>query len=129
MGYTYTHTHAARTHTHTHTCTHTHTHIVITHFVYFRVCFMTYLMMILINISIAVFTKVTSFSYQENYLGEDSTFTDYEAVDTTKDNSVFEHIDSIATKQDIFDPRAYRPFEVKVEVTLHEIQAHLVKVK
>ena len=88
-----------------------------------------YLVMILTNVPIPVSTKITLFSYQENYLGEDSTFTDYEAVDTTKENSVFEHINSITTKQDTFDPRAYRPFEVKVEVTLHEIQAHLVKVK
>lgn len=28
-----------------------------------------------------------------------------------------------------FDPRTYRPFAVTVSVTLHDIQAHLVKVR
>ncbi|KAI0212656.1 hypothetical protein LSAT2_002397 [Lamellibrachia satsuma] len=64
---------------------------------------------------------------KENYLGEDSKFTDYEASATTKENSVFEHINSVTTKLETFDPRVYRPLEVKVEVTLHDIQAHLVK--
>ena len=61
-------------------------------------------------------------------MGEDSKFTDYEASAATKENSVFEHINSVTTKLETFDPRVYRPLEVKVEVTLHDIQAHLVKV-
>lgn len=32
-------------------------------------------------------------------------------------------------KQKRFDPRAYRPLEVVVSVTLHDIQAHLMKVR
>lgn len=33
----------------------------------------------------------------------------------------------IPAKKDSFDPRLYRPFEVIVSVTLHEIQGHLVQ--
>jgi hypothetical protein len=31
-------------------------------------------------------------------------------------------------KQKEFDPRQYRPFEVAVSITMHDIQAHLIKV-
>lgn len=34
--------------------------------------------------------------------------------------------DSSSTKD--FDPREYRPLEVVVSITMHDIQAHLVKV-
>ena len=70
------------------------------------------------------------FDLQENYLGEDIAFTDYESSGSTKEreNSLFEHVISNIAKPDSFDARVYRPFEVKVEVTLHEIQAHLMKV-
>lgn len=36
--------------------------------------------------------------------------------------------DTDSIKQKEFDPRQYRPLEVAVSITLHDIQAHLVKV-
>lgn len=35
--------------------------------------------------------------------------------------------DETASKKD-FDPRSYRPLDVTVSITMHDIQAHLVKV-
>ena len=67
---------------------------------------------------------------KENYLGEDQKFTDYnEVASTTDHSSTFEHIISPGDKKPgTFDPRHYRPLEVRVQATLHDIQAHLIKV-
>lgn len=65
------------------------------------------------------------FFCQENYLGEDMKFTDYN--DTSDHNSNFETILETC-KEKKFDPRNYRPFSVLVNAALHDIQAHLVKV-
>ncbi|BES96456.1 Fragile site-associated protein C-terminus [Nesidiocoris tenuis] len=71
---------------------------------------------------------------KENIFGDDQVFTDmnetpefnltpktHSAVPETP-NSVMED----ASKED-FDPRIYRPLEVIVSITMHDIQAHLVK--
>ena len=70
---------------------------------------------------------VAFFTTQENYVGEDSEFTDYENSNSHFDNlSEYEIIDEVVKFP--FDHRAHRPFTVVVQVTLTEIQAHLPKV-
>ena len=66
-------------------------------------------------------------------MGEDQNFTDFADSQTDsgqadRSTSEFEHITVKSTEPKPFDPRLYRPFEVKVQATLHDIQAHLVKV-
>ena len=64
---------------------------------------------------------------QENYFGEDQKITDYEEVfSTTEKASNFTLITD--GKEKAFDPRQYRPLHVKVQVTLHDIHAHLLMV-
>ncbi|XP_055681343.1 bridge-like lipid transfer protein family member 1 isoform X2 [Lutzomyia longipalpis] len=83
---------------------------------------------------------------KENIFGEDQTFTDMEmsniktsptqnsgltkATLIAKDDqtkSVSEVSVGTEEKPKRFDPRLYRPFEVTVTVTIHDIQAHLIK--
>ena len=47
-----------------------------------------------------------------------------------EDSEPFVHINSTGeiTELDQFDPRLYRAFSLTLSVTLHDIQAHLVKV-
>ena len=63
---------------------------------------------------------------QEDYLGEDQKFTDFD--DSGENSQDFEHVLN-NLKQKSFDPRYYRPFGVNVNAALHDIQAHLVKVR
>ena len=74
--------------------------------------------------------QIVLYMFQENYFGEDQKFTDYgEVFSQTDKQSTFEHITSPVDRRDHpFDPRRYRPLEVKVQATLHDIQAHLPKV-
>jgi hypothetical protein len=70
---------------------------------------------------------------QENYFGEDQLVTDFadSRGDHQEDTDALNaHINTPGevTELDVFDPRLYRPFAVTVSVTLHDIQAHLVKV-
>ncbi len=65
---------------------------------------------------------------QENYFGVDQKFTDYEEVSHEK-SSTFTHVSALDGKDRVFDPRHYRPLHIKLNVTLHDIQAHLVKVR
>uniref|UniRef100_A0A0A9WZW5 Fragile site-associated protein C-terminal domain-containing protein n=1 Tax=Lygus hesperus TaxID=30085 RepID=A0A0A9WZW5_LYGHE len=71
---------------------------------------------------------------KENIFGDDQVFTDMnEAPEfhlTPKAASVVPETPNSAmedsSKED-FDPRVYRPLEVTVSITMHDIQAHLVK--
>ncbi len=59
----------------------------------------------------------------------DQKFTDYEEVfQSAEKGSTFTHV-SMDGKDRMFDPRQYRPLHIKLNVTLHDIQAHLVKVQ
>ena len=70
------------------------------------------------------------FSFQENYLGEDQKFTDlYEVFTAAEKVSNFTNISATEAKEKPFDARQYRPLEVKVQLTLHDIQAHLLRVR
>ncbi|CAD7085829.1 unnamed protein product [Hermetia illucens] len=81
---------------------------------------------------------------KENIFGEDQMFTDMEQSNAKAPSStlfnVKDHlfgkdagnkssseVSFADEKQKRFDPRAYRPLEVVVSVTLHDIQAHLMK--
>ncbi|XP_076446239.1 bridge-like lipid transfer protein family member 1 isoform X6 [Babylonia areolata] len=67
---------------------------------------------------------------KEDYFGEDQRVSDIaDNVTSLEDMEGFVHINSPGetTECDLFDPRLYRPFAVTVSVTLHDIQAHLVK--
>ncbi len=65
---------------------------------------------------------------QENYFGVDQKFTDYEeTLNSNEKSSTFTHI-SMDGKDRVFDPRQYRPLHIKINLTLHDIHAHLVKV-
>ncbi len=64
---------------------------------------------------------------QENYFGVDQKFTDYEeTLNSNEKSSTFTHI-SMDGKDRVFDPRQYRPLHIKINLTLHDIHAHLVK--
>jgi hypothetical protein len=67
---------------------------------------------------------------QENYFGVDQKFTDYsQPFNSPEKEMSFEHLTKVDVKEEKkFDPRHYRPLHVKVQLTLHDIQAHLVKV-
>ncbi|XP_069702783.1 bridge-like lipid transfer protein family member 1 isoform X3 [Periplaneta americana] len=87
---------------------------------------------------------------KENIFGEDQAFTDMHqsraasstsvdptaaaaapasggdrAVDVSTSTGAADDADLLKPKE--FDPRQYRPFEVTVSITMHDIQAHLVK--
>ncbi|KAG8228088.1 hypothetical protein J437_LFUL000087, partial [Ladona fulva] len=75
---------------------------------------------------------------KENIFGDDQTFTDMQqshsaTVGSTSGGSVGPggtgrmSDDDEDEKQTQFDPRLYRPLEVAVSVTLHDVRAHLVK--
>ncbi|PSN42917.1 hypothetical protein C0J52_12026 [Blattella germanica] len=77
---------------------------------------------------------------KENIFGEDQAFTDMHQsrASTADPASTVERGTDVSTstagmddsdplKQKEFDPRQYRPFEVSVSITMHDIQAHLVK--
>uniref|UniRef100_A0A1B0D1P6 Fragile site-associated protein C-terminal domain-containing protein n=1 Tax=Phlebotomus papatasi TaxID=29031 RepID=A0A1B0D1P6_PHLPP len=85
---------------------------------------------------------------KENIFGEDQSFTDMETSNIKMSNTPSQNAAlakatfiakddqaksvsevSLATeeKPKRFDPRIYRPFEVTVTVTIHDIQAHLIK--
>lgn len=86
---------------------------------------------------------------KENIFGEDQTFTDMNAspksssssgnssasgpnnlqttTTTVESSTASQDEDSTTAKKD-FDPRVYRPLDIIVSVTMHDIQAHLMKV-
>ncbi|XP_076753670.1 transmembrane protein KIAA1109 homolog tweek isoform X3 [Xylocopa sonorina] len=77
---------------------------------------------------------------KENLFGDYQTFTDMQqsranptsiSTERSKDrdvqNSSIESVEDEDTKSKSFDPRDYRPLEVTVGITMHDIQAHLVK--
>ncbi|CAH1776489.1 unnamed protein product [Owenia fusiformis] len=66
---------------------------------------------------------------KENYFGEDQSYSDFDDVTTKLDkHSTFTHTSSSTNKSTKpFDPRNYRPLEVTVQLTIHDIQAHLIK--
>nr|XP_033335326.1 transmembrane protein KIAA1109 homolog isoform X11 [Megalopta genalis] len=75
---------------------------------------------------------------KENLFGDYQTFTDMQQSRTNptvaergKDrdvqNSSVESVDDEDAKSKAFDPREYRPLEVIVGITMHDIQAHLIK--
>ena len=49
------------------------------------------------------------------------------ATDVSASTAGVDDCDPLKPKE--FDPRQYRPFEVTVSITMHDIQAHLVKVR
>ncbi|XP_065331514.1 bridge-like lipid transfer protein family member 1 isoform X1 [Cloeon dipterum] len=65
---------------------------------------------------------------KENIFGEDQTFTDMQKSKASSPPSVT-NLQSGADDdgEKSFDPRDYRPLDVTVSLTLHDIQAHLVK--
>lgn len=69
---------------------------------------------------------------QENYLGEDDKFTPFltSPPPAVEDDTVstFTLINPPEEEEKQFDPRKYRPFSVTVSLTLHDIQAHLIRV-
>ena len=89
-----------------------------------------------------------SFVQQENYMGADMAFTDCEedcekakstgakstgakstgAKSTGAKSAGANSSRSRSSVLTPFDPRLHRPLDAKVEVELHEIQAHLIKV-
>ncbi len=74
-----------------------------------------------------------SFVQQENYMGADMAFTDCEedcekAKSTGAKSAGANSSSSRSSVLTPFDPRLHRPLDAKVEVELHEIQAHLIKV-
>lgn len=99
------------------------------------------------SILLAYGTIITSFmNLLENIFGVDQTFTDmqrspnmdmfqWNTENPTKANdrsSVGQHTeismeDTTDSTKSPFDPRRYRPFDVTVSITIHEIQAHIVK--
>ncbi|XP_048267008.1 transmembrane protein KIAA1109 homolog isoform X2 [Bombus terrestris] len=77
---------------------------------------------------------------KENLFGDYQTFTDMQqsrtnptsiSTERSKDrdvqNSSVESVEDEDAKSKPFDPRDYRPLEVTVGITMHDIQAHLVK--
>ncbi|XP_076277865.1 transmembrane protein KIAA1109 homolog tweek isoform X5 [Lasioglossum baleicum] len=77
---------------------------------------------------------------KENLFGDYQTFTDMQqsrtnptstTTERSKDrdvqNSSIESVDDEDAKSKAFDPRDYRPLEVIVGITMHDIQAHLIK--
>nr|XP_031841602.1 transmembrane protein KIAA1109 isoform X3 [Nomia melanderi] len=77
---------------------------------------------------------------KENLFGDYQTFTDMQqsrtnptstTTERSKDrdvqNSSIESVDDEDAKSKSFDPRDYRPLEVVVGITMHDIQAHLIK--
>lgn len=77
---------------------------------------------------------------QENIFGDDQVFTDmnekpempagHKAMGGAGagDNQTTTGSDDDTASHKDFDPREYRPLEVVVSITMHDIQAHLVKV-
>lgn len=70
--------------------------------------------------------------FQENYLGEDQKFTDFEDANQTPRKSGQGNLGPLSEEKysqpKPFDERYYRPFAVTVSVAIHEIHGHLVKV-
>ena len=76
---------------------------------------------------------------QENYFGDDQKFGDFETnvpLSAMKKSPVVESagvVDGVHNGKllaDVgFDPNMYRPLHVTVELTVNDIQAHLVKVR
>ncbi len=103
------------------------------------------------SILLAYGTVLRNFiNLKENIFGEDQTFTDMGTSNTKSHvNNVSQlqtKIQNLSTKEETaksiseisltteekpktFDPRLYRPLEVIVSLTIHDIQAHLVKVR
>jgi hypothetical protein len=70
-------------------------------------------------------TILTNFLHvKENYFGENQKFTDFYDSPILDNRSESIHPDSSKP----FDPRHYRPFQVFVSLTLHDVHAHLIKV-
>lgn len=103
------------------------------------------------SILLAYGTVLRNFiNLKENIFGEDQTFTDMGTSNVKSHvNNVSQlqtKIQNLSTKEETaksiseisltteekpktFDPRLYRPLEVIVSLTIHDIQAHLVKVR
>ena len=73
---------------------------------------------------------------QESIFGEDQVFTDMNEPSSSdsRASTVTVPVDgpSAVTEDELskkeFDPRLYRPLDVVVSITMHDIQAHLMKV-
>uniref|UniRef100_T1J6C2 Bridge-like lipid transfer protein family member 1 C-terminal domain-containing protein n=1 Tax=Strigamia maritima TaxID=126957 RepID=T1J6C2_STRMM len=65
---------------------------------------------------------------KENYLGEDLKFVDFDTSSKTttpsKHNETFDDNEVVVAKD--FDSRVYRPLDITVSITMHDIQGHLV---
>ncbi|ESO89448.1 hypothetical protein LOTGIDRAFT_234295 [Lottia gigantea] len=74
---------------------------------------------------------VNLYNIKENYVGEDQKIHDFS--DSSNDNTDIDtgHVHNTEIHDEgqpaQFDPREYRPFAVTVSVTLHDIQAQLIK--
>lgn len=76
---------------------------------------------------------------QESIFGEDQVFTDMnDPPNKTKSHSTSSVTTAAADGNSVsdddqlkkeFDPRFFRPLDVVVSITMHDIQAHLMKVK
>lgn len=75
---------------------------------------------------------------QESIFGEDQAFTDMNDPPNLSNNNSTNSATTVSadgnadsgddlSKKD-FDPRSYRPLDVIVSITMHDIQAHLMKV-
>lgn len=73
-----------------------------------------------------------SFVFQENYLGEDQKFTDFEDGSQTDGKKGQANVSPLYKEESnnlgLFDERYYRPFAVTVSVAIHDIHGHLMKV-
>ncbi|KAF8784884.1 Transmembrane protein KIAA1109 like protein [Argiope bruennichi] len=62
---------------------------------------------------------------KENYFGENQKFFEFDSPIITPDQVQSSTTDECDNKE--FDPRVYRPLEVTVSVTMHDIQGHIMK--
>lgn len=78
------------------------------------------------------FWQINLILFQENYLGEDQKFTDFEDANQIPRKSGQGNLGPLSEEKysqpKPFDERYYRPFAVTVSVAIHEIHGHLVKV-
>lgn len=74
-------------------------------------------------------------NFKENIFGDDQKFTDMQSTSTLSENSNADLKQNDSTSniplelQEDFDHRYYRPLEVDVSIIMHDIQAHLLKVR
>ncbi len=77
--------------------------------------------------------------FQESVFGEDQTFTDMNDPPNLSDDRSTNSASTVAAdgssiseddpSKKEFDPRLYRPLDVIISITMHDIQAHLIKVR